>query len=35
MEIKNIFVEILLPKSKPRNAEIIYRPLIQSNFLKL
>ena len=35
MEIENIFVEILLPEAKPFNAGIIYRPPIQSNFLKL
>ena len=35
MEIENIFVEIILPKAKPLNVEIMYRSPIQSNFLKL
>ena len=33
-EIKNIFAQILLPKTKPLIAGIIYRPPNQSNFLE-
>ena len=34
-EIENIFVEILLPKTKPLIVGIIYRALNQSNFLEI
>ena len=34
-EIKNIFNEILLPKTKPLIVGIIYRPPNQSNFLEI
>ena len=34
-EIENIFVEILLPKTKPLIVGIIYRPPNQSNFLEI
>ena len=34
-EIKNIFVEILLPKAKLLIVGIIYRPPNQSNFLEI
>ena len=33
-EIENIFFEILLPKTKPITAEIIYQPPNQNNFLQ-
>ena len=34
-ETENIFVEFLLPKSKPQIVGIIYRPPNQSNFLEI
>ena len=34
-ETENIFVEILLPKTKPSIVGIIYRPPNQSNFLEI
>ena len=34
-EIENIFVEILLPKTKPLIVGIIYSPPNQSNFLEI
>ena len=34
-EIENIFFQILLPKTKPKVVEIIYRLLFQNNFLEI
>ena len=33
-EIENIFLEILLPNSKPRTVKTIYRPQGQSDFFR-